>query len=229
MDGGRHVRELDEVLQVLERAVAAAAIEIVDERRPADRRENGRIAAEAHVALGVARMQRELARRRLEQMARESARDVHPLALDVGAGAPPQAQGFRVAPKLDADLLEDGLGVVLDDLDRLGTEQFDRRQLAADVGIFGGLSAGTRQARLAAAARRCWIVVHGVLALARGASGRIARARRSLCLGGGPGSMPIERTHDYSMPSFVVPPWNRPLLASARWSRTRASDTGAAP
>ena len=121
MDGGRHVRELDEILQILERPVAAAAIEIVDERRPAHRREYGRIAAEAHVARRVARMQRELARRRLQQMPRKAARDVHPLAVDIGAGPLPQAQGFRIAPEFDADLLENGLGVVFDDLDRFGS------------------------------------------------------------------------------------------------------------
>src|SRR5450755_2490430 len=40
MDGGRHVRELDEILQILERPVAASAIEVIYERRPAHRREN---------------------------------------------------------------------------------------------------------------------------------------------------------------------------------------------
>src|SRR5580700_10643017 len=36
MNGGRHVRELDEILQILERAIATAALDIVDERRAAD-------------------------------------------------------------------------------------------------------------------------------------------------------------------------------------------------
>ena len=81
MDGRRHVRELDEILQVLERAVAAPAVDVVDERRPADRREHRRVAAEAHVARRIARMQREFPRRGLEQMTGEAARNVHALAL----------------------------------------------------------------------------------------------------------------------------------------------------
>ena len=56
VDRGCHVRELDEILQVLERTVAAAAIEIVDEGRAAYRREHGRVAAETYVALGIARI-----------------------------------------------------------------------------------------------------------------------------------------------------------------------------
>jgi hypothetical protein len=37
MDRGGHVRELDEIVQVLERAVPAATIAVVDERRSPDR------------------------------------------------------------------------------------------------------------------------------------------------------------------------------------------------
>jgi len=86
------VRELDEILQILERPVAASAIEVIHERRAAHRRKNGRIAAEPHVARRIARMQREFPRRRLQQMPCKTARDVHPLTFDVGAGALPQAQ-----------------------------------------------------------------------------------------------------------------------------------------
>ena len=47
MDGRCHVCELDEVVQVLERAVAPPAIQVRDEGRAADRREHRGIAAEA--------------------------------------------------------------------------------------------------------------------------------------------------------------------------------------
>ncbi len=154
VDRRRHVRELDEILQILERAVATPAIEVVDERRPANRREHGRVTPEAHVAHRIARIQREFPRRGLEQLPREAARDADALTRDVGAGPAPQTQGLRIAPKLDADLLEYRFGVGLDDLDRLGAEQLDDRQLAADIGILGGRRAGPRQPNIAAAGPR---------------------------------------------------------------------------
>ena len=91
-------------------------------------------------------MQRELPRRRLQQVTGQPARDVHALALHVGAGVAPQAQGLGVAAELDADLLEDRLGIGLDDLHRLAAQQLHGRELAADIGVLDGLSAGTRQA-----------------------------------------------------------------------------------
>src|SRR5271165_7170240 len=153
MDGRRHVREFDESLQVLERAVTPSAIEIVDERRSANRRKHSCVAAESYVALGVARIQREFPRCGREQPASEAARNVNPLADDVGARAAPQTQGLRIAPKLDANFLEDRLGVGLDHFDRFGAEQLDYGEFAADIRVLGGLCAGSRQASVAAAAR----------------------------------------------------------------------------
>src|SRR5262249_60309406 len=69
-----HVGELDEVDEVLESAIAPAALDVADEWRPADRREDRGVAAEAHIALGVAREQRELLGGSGEQLARQAAR-----------------------------------------------------------------------------------------------------------------------------------------------------------
>ncbi len=66
----RHVRELHEVPEVLDRAVAAAAVEVAHERRSVGRREHGRVAAEVHGVRRVARELVELARGgRLDQLA----------------------------------------------------------------------------------------------------------------------------------------------------------------
>ena len=92
MDRGCDVRELDEVVQVRERAVAAAAVEVGHEWRAADRREHRGIAAEPHGACRVSCVQLELARRRPQQLAREAAWNPHALALHVGACFPPEAQ-----------------------------------------------------------------------------------------------------------------------------------------
>ncbi len=99
-----------------------------------------------HAARRVSRVQHELARRRAQQLAGEAARNADALALHVGAGFAPQAQRFRVAPELDADFLEDRLGVGLDDLDGLAVQQFDRGDAAADVGQLGGRAVRARRA-----------------------------------------------------------------------------------
>jgi hypothetical protein len=82
----------------------------------------------------------------------QAPRHAHPLTLHVGAPGAPQPQRFRVAPELDADLLEDRLGIVGNDLDRLAAEQIDRGELAPDVGQFRESLGAYRPARLAAAA-----------------------------------------------------------------------------
>ena len=145
------MRELDEIVHVLERAVATAAVEVGHERRPADRREDRRVTAEMQVAQGVAGVKVEFTRRRGQQGARHPARYVDSIALHVGPGLAPQAQRFRVAAELDADLLENRLGVRLDDLDGLSAQQFDHGELAPYVGqLAGGLSRPRRSPGFAA-------------------------------------------------------------------------------
>ena len=114
--------QLDEIMQVFERAVATPAIKIGDEWRTSDRREHRGIAPKSYVALRIAGVDGKFAGA-LEQSARQSARNAHPLALHVRTCFLPQPQGLRIAAELDADFLQDGLGVGLDDLDRLGAQQ----------------------------------------------------------------------------------------------------------
>ena len=52
----RHVGELDEILQVFQRAVAALVLEVAHEGRAVGRREHGVAPADHDVALGIARM-----------------------------------------------------------------------------------------------------------------------------------------------------------------------------
>src|SRR6185437_13322780 len=114
VNGRRHVSQLDEIDQILERAVAPPALDVAHERRAADRGEHRSISAEAHVALGVAREQREFRRCGGKQPARQPAWYVHALALHVRTRFAPQTQRLGVAPELDADLREYGLGIGLD-------------------------------------------------------------------------------------------------------------------
>ena len=75
--------------EVLDRAVAAAAVEIVDEGRAVDRGEDGVVAADRHVPLRVARMLDELAAGTVAQrLAGEAAGKADARALDVGSRRP---------------------------------------------------------------------------------------------------------------------------------------------
>ncbi len=89
----REVRQLHEVAEVLDRAVAAAAVQVADERRPVVGREHRVRSADLDVVRLVARVLRELSwRGRLDDLATHPAREPDPLALDVGAGVGEQPQ-----------------------------------------------------------------------------------------------------------------------------------------
>ena len=66
----RHIGELHEVPEVLDRAVAAALVEIVDEGRAVDRREDEVVAADLDVALGVAGVLDVIGRHGRDELAR---------------------------------------------------------------------------------------------------------------------------------------------------------------
>ncbi len=127
----RHVGQLHEVAEVLDRAVPAAAVQVADERRAVVRGEHRVHAADLDVPLGVARVLGELARRaRLDDRAAHPAREADALALDVGAGLAEQPERVRVAAELETDLLEDRVGVVLDERQALVAEDLERRERA---------------------------------------------------------------------------------------------------
>ena len=52
----RQIGQFHEVLEILDRRIAPFAVEIAHEGRPVDRRENGRLAADLHRALRIARV-----------------------------------------------------------------------------------------------------------------------------------------------------------------------------
>ena len=93
----RHVGELHEVLEVLDRAVAAPAVQVADERRAVRRSEDGVHAADLDVVRGVARVLREaLGRRRLDRARRHIPRGNRTRSPShVGAGRPRTARGRR--------------------------------------------------------------------------------------------------------------------------------------
>ena len=124
------VRELHEVAEVLDRAVAPAAVEVAHERRAVRRREHGGVAADVHGVRGVAGDLVELTRRgRLHELARQPAWEPHTLALDLAPRALQQLERVGRFAEVDADLLEDRVGVVLDRGETLLAQHLDRLQL----------------------------------------------------------------------------------------------------
>jgi hypothetical protein len=84
---------------------------------------------------GISRVLIEFARRRgLHQLARQAAREAHPLALDVAAGLFEQLEGVGRLAELDPDGLEDRVGVVLDRRKAFLREDLERLQGARDEG-----------------------------------------------------------------------------------------------
>ena len=134
MDGGRHVGELYEIAEVLDVGVAAALVEVADEWRAVDGREDRRLAADLDRPGGIARMLGEGPGRGLDEPAQEPLGKLDTRAVNVGPGVAPHAQRFLVVFEFDADLGEDAIGVGLDGRepflaqDRVGLEP------AADVG-----------------------------------------------------------------------------------------------
>ena len=114
VQGVGDVGELDEIAEILDSRVAAAFVEIAHERRAIGRSEYRVLAADDHAARRIARVLREFARRgALYERTAHAAGEMHPLALDVGAGGLPDFERLGIVAKIDADLLENGVGVVL--------------------------------------------------------------------------------------------------------------------
>ena len=135
VEGVARVGELHEVAEVLDRRVAPAAVQVVDERRAVGRDEHEMRVADDDRARRVAGALGERARRGgLDERAAQPALEAHPLAVDVGSGPPEDLGRLGVVDDLDADLLEEGVGVGLDRREALLGDDLDRGQPAGEVG-----------------------------------------------------------------------------------------------
>ena len=134
VDEGREIGELHEILEVFDRAVAAALVEIVDEGRTVVGGEDRRFAADDDVALGIARMLHIARRRRRAELPRKTAGKADALALDVAARVLETLQRAGIIAKFDPDLLQQRVGVVLDQREALLAEYLGRRDRAGYVG-----------------------------------------------------------------------------------------------
>ena len=116
--GRRQVRKLVERVQVVERAVAAAVVEVEHERRAVGRHEHHATPAHGDAALGVAGGEGERLRRLRDQLHEQRPVDAHPVTVDVGPRLLPVRDRLVVA-EVDADLLQDPHRGVVDALDAL--------------------------------------------------------------------------------------------------------------
>ena len=130
VEGAARVGQLHEVAEVLDRGVAPALVEVVDERRAVGRHEDHVRVADLHAPRRVpGELGEDPGRRGLDQGAAHPAREADPLAVDVGAGAAEDLGRLGEVDDLDADLLEERVGVGLDLLETADPDDFDRRQL----------------------------------------------------------------------------------------------------
>ena len=100
-----------------------------------------------------------LRRRGGAELTRQAARKAHPLALDVAAGVAKESKRPGKVAELDADLLQQRLGVAFDRLEAFFAQNFRERDVARDVRDGRMRAMGARgPARLAAAS---WLLGGG--------------------------------------------------------------------
>jgi hypothetical protein len=106
----------------------------MDEGGTEGRREEGIVAADHHGVRGIARVLGELGGRGgLDDLAAHAALEADPLALHLGARVLEEGQRLRVVAELHADLLEDGIGVPLDDLAAFVAQDVEGADAAPDI------------------------------------------------------------------------------------------------
>jgi hypothetical protein len=113
--------------------LTATSVARADEGRAVDRRQHQVAAADLDIARGVAGMLGEARGRRGAEGTRKPAGDMHPFAAHIGPGLAPEGQRAGILHEIDPDLLQHGLCIMLDDLDRLGIEHLEIGDCAGDV------------------------------------------------------------------------------------------------
>src|SRR5690606_1295273 len=103
--GRSHISEPDEITEILDGGIAAAAFQVAHKGRTVNRGENRMRSADVDAALRIARMLGELPGSSAHQLAAQTTRKIDALAADIGARSSPEAQSFRIAAIFDPDFL----------------------------------------------------------------------------------------------------------------------------
>ena len=141
----RHVAQFHEVAKIRDGGVTPPLLDRADEGRAVNRCQHKVFSTHGHVAFRVAGVLDVLRRGTGAQAARQSTRDAHPLAIDIGARIAPQRQRAGVIDELHADFLQHRLGVPFDDGQRLFVQHLEIGDVAGDIA--GGLKADRRAFR----------------------------------------------------------------------------------
>ena len=126
------VGQLHQIAEILDGCIAPPLVQAAIERRTVNRSEHQIGSADGHRALRVARMLHELRRGAGDQRAKQAAGEAHPLALHVGARVLEERQCLLVLDDVDADLFQDGLGVLLDQRKALFAQHLEGREPSGD-------------------------------------------------------------------------------------------------
>ena len=141
----RHIAQLHEILEIVQRRIAPPAGLIAHKGRAVNRGQHQIAATNVHIARRVAGMLGKLRRGGCTKLARKPARNMHPLALDGRARRPPKLQRGRVFKEIHADFFQNGVGVPFDDRQRFFVQDLEIRDVPADE--FGGVKADRRAFR----------------------------------------------------------------------------------
>src|SRR5580704_17671682 len=135
VQGVGFIGELDEIAEVLDSRITAAFVEASHERRAIGRREHGVVAADDHAARRVACVLSEFTRRgALNERTAHATRKAHALTLYIRPGSLPDRNCLGVVAKIDADLLENCIGVVLHECETFLAQDFVIGNLAGNEG-----------------------------------------------------------------------------------------------
>ena len=125
-EGG--VAETHEVAEILQSGVAPPSIQVGHQRGAVTRHEDHVIPAKDDVMRRITPAHRKRRRRRAAELARKARIEAYPCAAHRSAGAAKQRQRGLISPELDADFLQDPVGLVFD----LGARHLAEKLLGAD-------------------------------------------------------------------------------------------------
>ena len=201
------LRQLEDVAECLEVAVATAALLVADVGRTGHRPEVDHVAADVQVARRVAGVQHEALRRVRQLRRHQLAPEAHQLRLviDQRPGAAIH-RARRGAADLETGLLEDAEGGEQDALDLLGAQHLERRPAVLEARQRRERGpGGARRAAAVAAAGRSGGFGHGGAAQRGGAGAGSAGAAEPPSRGASPGCQRGPSRHGQCMPCGPKP------------------------